>query len=147
MNPKRCFALLMPALALAFVAAEKSSDSGVLHVHHEQVAAAFARGGPLLATNNFKVLALRREAPGEVEIHDQDTDIFYVIEGSAKFVTGGKVIEPRPTGAGEVRAKSVVGGEERQLMKGDVLVIPNGVPHWFKGVSAPFLYYVVKVSK
>jgi hypothetical protein len=34
---------------------------------------------------------------GEVEIHDRDTDIFYVLEGSASIVTGGNAIEPRPT--------------------------------------------------
>jgi hypothetical protein len=26
-------------------------------------------------------------------------------------------------------------------------VIPNGTPHWFKEVKAPFLYYVVKVRQ
>jgi glc operon protein GlcG len=30
-------------------------------------------------------------------------------------------------------------------MPGDVVIIPNGVPHWFKEVQAPFDYYVVKV--
>jgi hypothetical protein len=25
------------------------------------------------------------------------------------------------------------------------MIIPNGVPHWFKEVDSPFLYYVVKV--
>jgi glc operon protein GlcG len=30
---------------------------------------------------------------------------------------------------------------------GDVVVIPNGVPHWFKEVEAPFLYYVIKVRQ
>jgi len=24
------------------------------------------------------------------------------------------------------------------------MIIPSGVPHWFKEVQAPFLYYVVK---
>jgi quercetin dioxygenase-like cupin family protein len=28
---------------------------------------------------------------------------------------------------------------------GDVVIIPNNVPHWFKEVDAPFDYYVVKV--
>jgi glc operon protein GlcG len=119
----------------------------VIHLDHEKVAAVFARGGPLLATNNFKVLALRRDAPGEVEIHDSDTDIIYVLEGSANFVTGGKAMEPRTTAPGETRAKSIADGEDRRLVKGDVMIIPNGVPHWFKEVSGPFLYYVVKVSK
>jgi glc operon protein GlcG len=31
------------------------------------------------------------------------------------------------------------------LSKGDVLIVPNGTPHWFQDVSAPFTYYVVKV--
>lgn len=33
------------------------------------------------------------------------------------------------------------------ITKGDVVVIPNGTPHWFKEVKAPFLYYVVKVRQ
>jgi glc operon protein GlcG len=31
------------------------------------------------------------------------------------------------------------------ITKGDVLVIPNGTPHWFKEVNGPINYYVVKV--
>jgi mannose-6-phosphate isomerase-like protein (cupin superfamily) len=134
-------------LILASIGADKPTASGVIHLDHNKVAAVFAQGGSLVATNNFKVMALRRNEPGEVEIHERDTDIFYVLEGSATFVTGGTAIEPRATGPGETRAKSIAGGEERPLMKGDVLVIPNGVPHWFKEVRGPFLYYVVKVSR
>ncbi|MFY9607720.1 MAG: cupin domain-containing protein [Blastocatellia bacterium] len=33
---------------------------------------------------------------------------------------------------------------KRRLRKGDVIIVPAGTPHWFKEVSAPFLYYVVK---
>lgn len=146
MNSKRFVPLLVAGLVLVAIAADKPSSSGVIHLDHDKVAAVFAKGGPLLTTNQFKILALRRNEPGEVEVHDRDTDIFYVLEGSANFVTGGRVIEPRTTGPGETRAKSIVGGEERRLMKGDVLVIPNGVPHWFKETSGPFLYFVVKVS-
>jgi quercetin dioxygenase-like cupin family protein len=114
---------------------------------HDKVAAVFAKGGSLLATNNFKVMALRRDAPGEVEIHDRDTDVIYVLEGSANFVTGGEAKESRTTAPGETRAKNIAGGEERHLVKGDVVMVPNRVPHWFKEVNGPFLYFVVKVSQ
>jgi quercetin dioxygenase-like cupin family protein len=151
MNFKRFLSSLISALFLtglsAAIAADPSPGSGVIHLDHDKVAAMFAQGGTLLATNNFKVMALRREQPGEVEIHDRDTDIFYVLEGSATLVTGGKATEPRTTAAGETRARSIAGGDERRLMKGDVMVIPNGVAHWFKEVSGPFLYYVIKVSR
>jgi glc operon protein GlcG len=134
-------------LALLAFAADKSSSSGVIHLDHVNVAAVFSKGGPLLATNNFKVLALRRDAPGEVEIHDADTDVLYVLEGEATLVTGGSTTEARTTAPGETRGKSITGGTDRHLTKGDVMVIPNGVPHWFKEVQPPFLYFMVKVAK
>jgi quercetin dioxygenase-like cupin family protein len=129
--------LLSGLLLLAAVAADKPSESGVIHLDHDKVAAVFAKGGSLLATNNFKVMALRRDAPGEVEIHDRDTDVIYVLEGSANFVTGGEAKESRTTAPGETRAKNIAGGEERHLVKGDVVMVPNRVPHWFQGSQRP----------
>src|SRR5215469_16542921 len=124
-----------------------SPSSGVIQIDHDNVAAAFAKGGTLLKTNNFKVMAGRRVAPGEVEIHEKDTDVFYITEGSATFVTGGTAVKPHPTDPGEIRASTITGGEAHHLTKGDVIIIPNGVPHQFTEVSGTFLYFVVKVSK
>jgi len=47
--------------------------------------------------------------------------------------------------ANEIRGASISGGDERHLSKGDVIIVPHGVPHWFKQVDAPLTYYVVKV--
>jgi mannose-6-phosphate isomerase-like protein (cupin superfamily) len=145
MNSKPFLPLVIAALVA--VAADKPNTSGVIHLDQDKVADMFTHGGTLLATNNFKVMALRRDQPGEVEIHDRDTDIIYVLDGSATFVTGGSAIGPRSTGPDEARAKNIEGGEERTLTKGDVIIIPNRVPHWFKAVKGPFLYYVVKVAR
>jgi glc operon protein GlcG len=147
MKSKLLFALLVAGLFLTVIAADQPQKSPILHLDHQKVDAAFAKGGLLLATNNFKVQAGRRTGPGEVEIHERDTDIFYILEGSATFVTGGKAVEQRSSGPGEMRAKEIVGGENHQLNKGDVIVIPNGIPHWFKEVNGTFLYYMVKVSQ
>jgi len=146
MKTKIALALIVTGFFVIVFAAD-SPKQGVVHLEHEKVAAAFAKGMPLLVTNNFKVQAGRRIAPGEVEIHDHDTDIFYILEGSATFVTGGTAIETRVNSPGETRAKEIRGGQDNHLVKGDIIVIPNGVPHWFKEVEGPFLYYVVKVSK
>ena len=146
MTSKRFLSCLTAAVVLSALAADRPLDSGVIHLAHEKVTAVFAHGGPLLATNNFKVLALRRDGPGEVEVHDRDTDILYVLEGSADLVTGGKAVDPRTTAPGEARAKTIAGGEERRLVEGDVMIIPNGVPHWFKAVRAPFRYFMVKTA-
>jgi glc operon protein GlcG len=133
------------SLAVAALLQPNAADTTIL-VESNKVAAAFARGMPLIETNNFKVHASRREAPGMAEIHTRDTDVFYILEGSATFVTGGKAIGPKTVAPNELRGQRIEGGESRQLRKGDVIIIPNGVPHWFKEVRGPLLYYVVKVT-
>jgi glc operon protein GlcG len=79
-------------------------------------------------------------------VHETETDIIYVLDGRASIVTGGTVVEGKSAGPGEVRGPSIKDGDERDLRKGDVLVVPRGTPHWFKEVTAPFVYYVVKVQ-
>ena len=109
------------------------------------VAAASAAGGSFIETPEYRVGMARREGPGDAEVHDIDTDIFYVFEGAAVLVTGGAMHEPRLVGPNETRAPSVLGGESRTVTKGDIIVIPRTVPHWFKEVPiAPFVYLVVK---
>ena len=146
--------LLLAVLACGLLRATAADTSGVIHdstgviqFDHSKVAATFDKGGSLLQTNNFKVMAGRRVAPGEVEIHEKDTDVFYITEGSATFVTGGTAVGQHTVAPGEIRATTITGGEPHQLAKGDVIVIPNGVPHQFTAVSGTFLYFVVKVSK
>jgi glc operon protein GlcG len=136
--------LLAPPLANA---AAQSSDADVVLLDHAQVKAAFAKGKPLVEVVDYKIHASRREGPGMAEIHTRDTDIAYVLEGSATLVTGGTAVGVKEIGPEELRGTAIQGGETRQLTVGDVVVIPNGVPHWFKEVKTPFLYYVVKVRQ
>ena len=123
------------------------SDGEVRLIGHDKVQAAFAKGMPLVEVGDYKIHASRREGPGMAEIHTRDTDIAYVIHGSATLVTGGTAVGVKETAPEELRGTAIQGGETRQLEVGDVVVIPNGVPHWFKEVRAPFLYYVVKVRQ
>ena len=90
------------------------------------------------------VHASRRDQPGLGEVHAKDADIINVLDGTATFVTGGALVEPHNIASDEIRGREISGGETRKLMKGDVIIVPAGTPHWFKEVSAPFLYYVVK---
>ena len=60
-------------------------------------------------------------------------------------MTGGTVVEVKTTETDEMRGASITGGAEHHLAVGDVVVVPKGMPHWFREVEGPFLYYVVKV--
>lgn len=111
----------------------------------ESVRSSFAKGGVLIETGDYKVHTSRRTTPGQIEIHTQDTDIIYVQEGSATFVLGGSIKDGRPTGPEEIRGTVLEGGTPRTIRKGDVVIVPAGVPHWFRDVQGPVLYYTVKV--
>jgi len=139
--------LCFDSLNQAQVAEHKShSDaSAVTYFPSSEVNAAFTKGAVLFdGSDKYMVHASRREQPGMAEIHTKDADIVYVLEGTAFLVTGGTPVNVKPTAPGELRGERIEGGEARQLTKGDVIIIPAGVPHWFKEVSSPFLYYVVK---
>ena len=130
--------------ANAFNNPEMASAS-VTYSEKEKVTAAFAKGAVLFdKSDKYMVHASRREQPGMGEVHTKDADIIYVLDGAATFVTGGVLVEPRNIAADEIRGKEISGGETRRLVKGDVIIVPAGTPHWFKEVTAPFLYYVVK---
>jgi uncharacterized protein GlcG (DUF336 family) len=124
---------------------QDSVQDDVFYADGAMVAAKFQTGGLLLNRPTYKVDAGRRERAGEVEFHAYETDIMYVLDGTATVVTGGEMIDRREVATGEFRAASVRGGTTHHLAQGDVLVIPQGVPHWFKDVPGPFVYYVVKV--
>ena len=127
-------------------AAEKAGADGVILLEADKVAAAFQKGQMLLSSGEYKVMAGHRVAPGFPEVHAADTDVFYILDGEATFVTGGKVVEPREESPGETRGARIEGGEPRLLKKGEVIVIPRGVPHWFKEVPKLVNYFVVKVT-
>jgi len=133
-------------LLMGLLASEAKAPS-VTYFDSATVSGAFAKGAVLFdgQGGNYMVHASRREAPGMAEIHTKDADIVYVLDGTATLVTGGTAVEAKTTAPDELRGKSITGGETRQLKKGDVIIVPAGVPHWFKEVTNPFLYYVVKV--
>jgi uncharacterized protein GlcG (DUF336 family)/mannose-6-phosphate isomerase-like protein (cupin superfamily) len=133
------------ARAGAEALAAGSAASPVTYLDQATVDAAFSRGAPLLETPEYKVHASRRTEPGLIEVHEYETDVVYVLEGEASFVTGGRLLDGKVTAPGEIRGARLEGGSVQQLKPGDAVVVPRGTPHWFKEIQqAPFLYFVVK---
>jgi len=135
----------------------------VIYFPKQAVDANFAKANPVHQSpvlydgdnglRSYKIATSRRYKPSNVEMHMKDTDIMYVLEGSATIVTGVKLAgittgDKLPNGSpapkDEIRASGIVGGDARQLSAGDVIIIPNGVGHQFTKVDGPFRYIVVK---
>ena len=120
-------------------------ESPVKYFPASDVAAMFVKGGTVTTGANYTVMAAERTAVGEAELHDDDTDVFRIMSGSATFVTGGRLVGAHATAPGETRGTGIEGGETRTLSAGDVIVIEKGIPHWFKAVDERVEYFVVKV--
>jgi mannose-6-phosphate isomerase-like protein (cupin superfamily) len=131
-------------VAASYAAAQTPA---VTHVDKEKVAAALAKGGVLVTAPNLVVQGATRSAPGQVEVHDKETDVIYIVEGDATFVTGGTMVGGKSTGPGQFRGSDIQNGHSQHLAKGDVVVVQAGTPHWFKEVPKSVNYLVVKVLK
>lgn len=139
--------LSLTALLTAISFAAADGGPGVTYVGHEKVTAALSKGGPLVTAPDLLVSGSYRDKAGQVEVHDRETDVIYVVDGVATFVTGGKMLGGKVTKPGQWIGTDIVGGETHHLTKGDVIVIPATTPHWFKEVPHSVSYYVVKVLK
>ena len=103
------------------------------------------RGGVIAQDDDWRVHAAERDAPGQAELHDGDTDVWYVMAGGATLVTGGAIANASVTGPGEHRGPAIRGGTELAIAAGDLITIRRGVPHWVKAVDGRLRYLVVKV--
>src|SRR5439155_5687977 len=85
--------LLVSGFALPLGSARAQSTmapaANITFFDSSSVAAAFAKGKPLLEVEAYKIHASRRETPGQAEVHTRDTDVIYVLRGHALFITGG----------------------------------------------------------
>src|SRR5215475_1098080 len=70
----------------------------------------FAKGSVLFdgsGGRNYMVHASRREKPGMVEVHTKDTDILYVLEGTATVISGGTMVDGKNIAADEIRGREI----------------------------------------
>jgi mannose-6-phosphate isomerase-like protein (cupin superfamily) len=97
--------------------------------------------------NHFTMIALRNKNGG-AEIHENYADFLFVVQGTAKLLTGGTVQEARTVSSGEIRGKAVLNGLETTLHQGDIVHIPATVPHQLVlSEGGTLLYFVIKVKE
>jgi len=100
--------------------AASGSTPPVSYFEKSKVDDAFSKGAILLDGSdgrNYMVHASRREKPGQAEIHTKDADVIYVLEGSAKFITGGEAVDAKTTAPDELRGTSIRKGRRDKLLK------------------------------
>jgi hypothetical protein len=81
------------------------------------------------------------------------TEVYYMLEGAGTLVTGGNVVGPVVREApgttilsmlNNMRGTAITGGVTRRLSKGDLVVIPGWVPHWWSETDGDMSYLVIR---
>jgi len=96
---------------------------------------------------NESILEVHREADGQIEWHETQSDIFFVQSGTATLLVGGTYVNGETVAPDEKRNGTIQGGVRQKLAAGDVVRIPAKVPHQVLLDSGhDFTYLVVKAK-
>ncbi len=92
-----------------------------------------------------------KDAPITATVHQTNvTETYYMLDGAGVLVTGGKLKEPtkpRQSSLGDwtdLGSSGIDGGLSRRLTKGDIVVIPGGVPHGWASAEGDITYLIVR---
>jgi mannose-6-phosphate isomerase-like protein (cupin superfamily) len=150
------------ALALAAVAAmaqQKGAPAPKMYSSAADVAALIAKSkserkeGQAIVTQRILSLAPYnanleyRGSVGPAAVHEKEAEMFYVIDGSATMMTGGKLVSETRTNAENLSGTAIEGGESRSIAKGDFVIVPEGVPHWFSAINGTLVLMSVHVPR
>jgi mannose-6-phosphate isomerase-like protein (cupin superfamily) len=99
---------------------------------------------------------LEKPAPYAVAEHDQVSEVYHVIDGSATLVTGPDLVDTKRRPADDQAVKmlngpgsnsaSIRSGVTHQLKPGDVVIIPAGTGHWFTKIDDHITYLMVRID-
>ncbi len=78
----------------------------------------------------------RLPRPQGASLHEAQAEFFYVVEGSATLLTGGRLVGETRNGT-NLSGKAIEGGTSQKFGKGDFLIVPSGVPHQFVDIQSP----------
>jgi mannose-6-phosphate isomerase-like protein (cupin superfamily) len=99
---------------------------------------------------------LDKPAPNSVAEHDQVSEVYHVISGSATLVLGPDITNRQRRPATELtvvqfngpgnNGSEIRNGKTYQLKPGDVVVIPAGTGHWFSKIDDHINYLMIRMD-
>src|SRR5690348_12804824 len=95
------YLVVLAAIALTALFLFAAETGGVLYIGHEKMASMMTKGGSLTSGSDYSASLARRTGPGQVEVHDKEMDLIYILEGEATFVSGGTMVGGKQTKAAQ----------------------------------------------
>ena len=88
-----------------------------------------------------------RTAVGPAAVHEKEAELFYVIDGSATLMTGGKLTAEKRTNAENLTGTGIEGGKSQAVAKGDFVIVPENTPHWFSAIHGTIVLMSLHVPR
>jgi len=88
-----------------------------------------------------------RASVGNASVHEKEAEAFYVIDGSATMITGGKLVKETRTNATNLSGSAIEGGASRTIAKGDFILVPENTPHWFSSIDGVLVLFSMHVPR
>jgi mannose-6-phosphate isomerase-like protein (cupin superfamily) len=102
---------------------------------------------PMLELGSYDGHLEYRPSVGNAALHEKEAEIFYVIDGSATLVTGGKLVKETRTDPTNLNGSAIEGGTPRTITKGDFILVPENTPHWFSSIDGVLVLFSMHVPR
>ncbi len=101
------------------------------------------RLAPYAMNLEYRVAGLNANA----SVHEHEAELFVVVDGTGTLVTGGTLRDERRTNAENRSGSAIDGGSPRRVSRGDIAIVPAGVPHWFTEVDGALILMSMHVPQ
>jgi mannose-6-phosphate isomerase-like protein (cupin superfamily) len=84
---------------------------------------------PILLLAPYRAQLEYRPTGAGAAVHGKDAELMVVLQGAGNIVTGGKLVDEKRVNDYNLSGPSIAGGEDHQVVKGDMILIPPNTPH------------------
>ena len=102
---------------------------------------------PILQLAPYNANLEYRASVGNAAVHEREAEVFYVIDGTATMVTGGKLVKETRTNPTNLTGTGIEGGDSRKVAKGDFIIVPENTPHWFSSIDGVLVLMTLHVPR
>jgi mannose-6-phosphate isomerase-like protein (cupin superfamily) len=142
--------VLILAIGLATVSSRADAPQAATYKAETDVLRALVAGratpdmltSPISITDRHRINIVRRTKAAGAVAHDGFAELHHIVEGSGTLVTGGTIL--RPAAGSGTGIATIQNGVSKRVNKGDVILIPAGLPHWYMDLDGPITYLEVR---
>jgi mannose-6-phosphate isomerase-like protein (cupin superfamily) len=102
---------------------------------------------PLLKLAPYTANLEYRGVVGPAAVHEKEAEMFYVVDGSATMVTGGKLVNEKRNNPENLAGTAIEGGASRTVAKGDFIMVPENTPHWFSAINGTLVLMTLHLPR